>query len=45
MIFRGVWAAPAPENLVEFLEQVISCYRKSWSWSYEPLEKVILFII
>jgi hypothetical protein len=29
--------APAPGNLVEFVEQVIKCSRKSRSWSYKSL--------
>jgi hypothetical protein len=32
--------APALENLVELVKQVIRCSRKSWSWSCKPLEDI-----
>jgi hypothetical protein len=32
--------APTPKNFVELVEQVIRCSRKSWSWSYKPLEDI-----
>jgi hypothetical protein len=36
--------ASSPENLVELVERVITCSKKSWSWSCKPLEDIyVLF--
>jgi hypothetical protein len=35
-----VWIAPGLANLVELVEQVIRCFRKSLSWSSKTLEDI-----